>query len=111
LHYDWYMAHGDLAYLEAQKPYLQKLVKQILSMVVDGKEQMDGTRFLDWPSSEDSLAVHAGLQAMTILSLEKASKISEFLNDQATRELCDKAVAQMRKVVPKHNNSKQAVAL
>ncbi|MGH2622642.1 MAG: alpha-L-rhamnosidase C-terminal domain-containing protein [Sphingobacterium sp.] len=111
LHYDWYMAHGDLAYLEAQKPYLQKLVKQILSKVVDGKEQMDGTRFLDWPSSEDSLAVHAGLQAMTILSLEKASKISEFLNDQATKELCDKAVAQMRKVVPKHNNSKQAAAL
>lgn len=111
LHYDWYMAHGDLAYLEAQKPYLQKLVKQILSKVVDGKEQMDGTRFLDWPSSEDSLAVHAGLQAMTILSLEKASKISEFLNDPATQELCDQAVSKMRKVVPEHNNSKQAAAL
>ncbi|GGE06818.1 hypothetical protein GCM10011516_00680 [Sphingobacterium cellulitidis] len=111
LHYDWYMAHGDLAYLEEQKPYLQGLVKQILSKVKDGKEQMDGTRFLDWPSSEDSLAVHAGLQAMTILGLEKASQISTFLNDPETKKLCDDALVKMRKVKPDHNQSKQAAAL
>ncbi len=111
LHYDWYMAHGNLEYLAEQKPYLQGLVKQILSKVKDGKEQMDGTRFLDWPSSEDSLAVHAGLQAMTILALEKASQISTFLNDQETKKLCDDALVKMRKVKPEHNNSKQAAAL
>lgn len=111
LHYDWYMHHGDLAYLEAQKPYLQALVKQIVSKVVDGKEQLDGTRFLDWPSSEDTLAVHAGLQAMTILSLEKAALISAFLKDPETERLCKTTVAAMRKHVPAHNNSKQAAAL
>jgi len=111
LHYDWYMAHGDLGYLKEQQPYLQGLVKQILSKVVDGKEKMDGTRFLDWPSSEDTLAVHAGLQAMTILSLEKAAQISEFLKDPETKKICEDAVASMRKVVPKHNNSKQAASL
>ncbi|MFZ4262545.1 alpha-L-rhamnosidase C-terminal domain-containing protein [Sphingobacterium sp. HJSM2_6] len=111
LHYDWYMAHGNLEYLKEQQPYLQGLVKQILGKVVNGKEQMDGTRFLDWPSSEDSLAVHAGLQAMTILALEKASEISKFLNDPATKKLCDDAIVQMRKVKPKHNNSKQAASL
>lgn len=111
LHHDWYMAHGDLTYLEQQKPYLQGLVKQILAKVVDGKEQMDGTRFLDWPSSEDSLAVHAGLQAMTILALENAAQISEFLKDEYTKRLCEEALKEMRKVIPKHNNSKQAAAL
>ncbi|MFD1164627.1 alpha-L-rhamnosidase C-terminal domain-containing protein [Sphingobacterium daejeonense] len=111
LHYDWYMAHGDLAYLKEQQPYLQGLVKQILGKVRDGKEEMDGTRFLDWPSSEDSLAIHAGLQAMTILGLEKASQISTFLNDPETKKLCDDALVKMRKIKPKHNNSKQAAAL
>src|SRR5690606_22078614 len=89
----------------------QGLVKQFLAKVVDGKEQMDGTRFLDWPSSEDSLAVHAGLQAMTILALENAAQISEFLKDDYTKRLCEEALKEQRKVIPKHNNSKQAAAL
>lgn len=111
LHYDWYMAHGNLEYLKEQQPYLTDLVTQILSKVVDGKEMMDGTRFLDWPSSEDSLAVHAGLQAMTILSLEKASQIGQFLGDAELSKRCDQAVSELREVVPAHNDSKQAAAL
>lgn len=111
LHYDWYMAHGDLNYLKEQQPYLQGLVKQILSKVKNGKENMDGTRFLDWPSSEDSIAVHAGLQAMTILGLEKAAQISTFLNDLETKKLCEDELVKMRKVKPNHNHSKQAAAL
>lgn len=111
LHYDWYMAHGNMEYLTEQQPYLNSLVDQILSKVVDGKEMMDGTRFLDWPSSEDTLAVHAGLQAMTILALEKASKIGEFLQDENLTQRCDQALLQLREVVPAHNDSKQAAAL
>lgn len=111
LHYDWYMAHGDLNYLKEQQPYLQGLVKQIISKVKNGKENMDGTRFLDWPSSEDSIAVHAGLQAMTILGLEKAAQISTFLNDLETKKLCEDELVKMRKVKPNHNHSKQAAAL
>lgn len=111
LHYDWYMAHGNKDYLTEQQPYLNDLVDQILSKVVDGKEMMDGTRFLDWPSSEDTLAVHAGLQAMTILALEKASKIGEFLQDDNLSERCDQALLELRGVVPAHNDSKQAAAL
>lgn len=111
LHYDWYMAHGDLEYLQAQQPYLNGLVDQILSKVVDGKEVMDGTRFLDWPSSEDSLAVHAGLQAMTILALEKAAKIGEFLQDERLVNRCAQSLAELKEVVPAHNDSKQAAAL
>ncbi|WP_270088477.1 alpha-L-rhamnosidase-related protein [Sphingobacterium sp. SYP-B4668] len=111
LHHDWYMHHGDLAYLTEQKSYLQGLVKQIVNKVKDGKEQMDGTRFLDWPSSEDSVAVHAGLQAMTILALERAAAISEILKDMETKAICESTVKEMRKYVPDHHNSKQAAAL
>lgn len=111
LQHDWYMHHGDLAYLEAQQTYLQGLVRQIVSKVKDGKEEMDGNRFLDWPSSEDDVAVHAGLQAMTILALEKAALISDILNDKETKNLCVSTVRQMRQYVPPLHHSKQAAAL
>lgn len=111
LHHDWYMAHGDKKYLTEQKPYLQGLVRQIVGKVKNGKEQMDGTRFLDWPSSEDSLAVHAGIQAMTIMALERAASLAQILEDSETMDLCTSTVAAMRKYKPRHNNSKQAAAL
>lgn len=111
LHYDWYMNHGNKAYLQEQLPYLQRLVKQIVAKVVNGKEEMDGARFLDWPSSEDKIAVHAGLQAMTVMSLERASYIFNVLGDLQSKRLCDETIGKMRKVIPPHNNSKQAAAL
>lgn len=111
IHHDWYMAHGDLNYLQEQKPYLQDLVRQIVAKVNDGKEEMDGNRFLDWPSSEDPQAIHAGLQAMTIMALEKASLISDLLDDPETQKLCNQTVASMRQYTPELQSSKQAAAL
>lgn len=111
LHHDWYMKSANLDYLKEQLPYLQGLVRQVIEKVDNGKEKMDGIRFLDWPSSEDSIAIHAGLQAMTVMSLEKAAYLFEVLGDSTSKELCEKTVSNMRKIVPPHNNSKQAAAL
>ncbi|MGN0002588.1 MAG: alpha-L-rhamnosidase C-terminal domain-containing protein [Sphingobacterium composti] len=111
LHYDWYMHHGNKEYLREQIPYLKDLVKQIISKVDKGTEKMDGARFLDWPSSDDKIAVHAGLQAMTIMSLEKASFILNLFGESQAKELSDKTIAEMKKVTPPHNSSKQAAAL
>lgn len=112
LHYDWYMQNGDLNYLKQQKSYLSGLVKQIVAKVGDdNKEKLDGTRFLDWPSSENPKGIHAGLQAMTVWSLSAASKISVLVGDKETTDLCNKTVARMRKYVPDPNGSKQAAAL
>ncbi|MGN7786409.1 alpha-L-rhamnosidase-related protein [Niabella sp. 22666] len=111
LHHDWYMHHGNVSYLKEQKDYLQGLLKQIVSKVHNGKEKMDGHRFLDWPSSKDTAAIHAGLQAMTIWSLEKGAELSSIIGDNETAELCTKTVSQLRLVTPSHNNSKQAAAL
>ncbi len=111
LHYDWYMNHGNKQYLKEQHTYLKGLTAQIISKVVNGKEEMDGTRFLDWPSSEDTAAVHAGLQALTIMSLENAAQLYSVLDDQENSERCLQIVAEMKRYVPSHNNSKQAAAL
>lgn len=111
IQHDWYLHHGDLPYLKEQQAYLQGLLKQIMGKVVDGKEQMDGNRFLDWPSSKDTVAIHAGLQAMTIWSLERGADLSTVLGDLETAKQCRETVAEMRKVVLPHHNSKQAAAL
>lgn len=112
LHYDWYMHHGDLDYLLQQQPYLSGLVKQIVARIgPDGKEQMDGNRFLDWPSSEDTAAVHAGLQAMTIWSLSTAAKLGEIIGDKETQQTANEAVKRLKKYTPPLSQSKQAAAL
>ncbi len=112
LHHDWYMHQEDLAYLKEQQPYLSALVKQIVSKISpDGKEMMDGNRFLDWPSSEDPAAIHAGLQAMTIWSLSTAAQLAIILNDDETRGIAEEAVSRLKKYTPDMGQSKQAAAL
>ncbi|MFC7523719.1 alpha-L-rhamnosidase C-terminal domain-containing protein [Parapedobacter sp. GCM10030251] len=112
LHHDWYMHHGDLAYLKEQQPYLSALVKQIVAKIgPDGKEMMDGNRFLDWPSSEDPAAIHAGLQAMTIWSLSTATQLAVILGDGETQRTAEEAVSRLKKYTPDMGQSKQAAAL
>ena len=112
IHYDWYMKNGNLDYLKEQKTYLSGLVKQIVARVgPDNKENMDGTRFLDWPSSENPKGIHAGLQAMTVWSLATAAKISALVGDKETEALCKLTVDRMMQYIPDANNSKQAAAL
>lgn len=72
---------------------------------------MDGNRFLDWPSSNDTAAIHDGLQAMTIWSLEKGAELCSIMGDEETSGLCKKTVLKLRLVTPPHNNCKQAAAL
>ncbi len=112
LHHSWYMHHGDLAYLREQQPYLTALVKQMVAKVApDGKEMMDGNRFLDWPSSEDPEAIHAGLQAMTIWALSSAAQIGDVLGDRELTDLANETVGRLRKHIPPVGSSKQAAAL
>jgi len=112
LQHDWYMHHADLAYLKEQQPYLAGLVKQIVSKIgPDGKEMMDGNRFLDWPSSEDPAAIHAGLQAMSIWSLSTAAKLAVILGDKETERTAEEAVSRLKKYTPDMGQSKQAAAL
>lgn len=109
---DWYYHNGNLSYLKAQKDYLAKLL-DLLSRKIDqdNMEVLDGQRFLDWPSSEDPKAIHAGLQAMMIISLTAGADLSAILGDQATAQKCLAAVKRLKQHIPDHNQSKQAAAL
>ncbi len=108
----WYQHHGDLAYLQRQKPYLMGLLEQFTRHIgPDNRETLSGGRFLDWPSSEDPKAIHAGLQSLMILTLQAGADLCGVLGDPAAQEKCRAAVARLRKHIPDHNQSKQAAAL
>jgi alpha-L-rhamnosidase len=112
IHRDWYYHNGDLKYLQQQKDYLTRLLDYLMTKIGDdNKENLDGTRFLDWPSSENKIGVDAGLQAMMIWALTAGGDLSKILKDPVTAKKCADAVARLKKYVPDHNNSKQGAAL
>ena len=112
IHRDWYYFHGDLEYLQQQKEYIAGLL-QLLSTKIDdsGKEKLDGMRFLDWPSSENPEAIHAGLQSLMTLTFEAGKDLSNILNDKEAMALCDETLAKLKKYETKLTGSKQADAL
>ncbi|RZJ76609.1 MAG: alpha-L-rhamnosidase [Flavobacterium sp.] len=113
IQHDWYMHWGNLNYLKEQKQYLSKLLVQLSSKIDENnQETLDGgNRFIDWPTSPNKPAIHAGLQALLIITLEDGIRLSETLGDNATAEICKKAVSKLKKHIPDVNGSKQAAAL
>ncbi|HEX2973753.1 MAG TPA: alpha-L-rhamnosidase C-terminal domain-containing protein [Tepidisphaeraceae bacterium] len=112
IHHSWYRHNGDLAYLREQKPYLTGLLQQLIKHIgPDNRETLPEMRFLDWPSSTNKAAIHAGLQSLMIMTLEAGADIGAALDDRAMESQCKEAVARLRKHVPDHGNSKQAAAL
>ena len=112
IHRDWYMHNGDLAYLKEQRGYLLQLLDYLMSKIdANGKETLDGNRFLDWPSSENQQGVDAGLQAMMIWALNAGADICRVLGENTAAEKSKAAAERMKKVVPDPNHSKQGAAL
>lgn len=113
IQHDWYMNTGNLANLQQQKAYLVKLLDHYTQKIdANNSEALnDGARFLDWPSSNNAPAVHAGLQAMLVMTLNTGADLCDILKDPATAKKCRDAVARLKKNVPDANGSKQATAL
>jgi hypothetical protein len=112
IHEELWLHHGKRDYLEAQKPYLTALLKRLANLIgPDGKERIDGMRFLDWPSSPNQQGVTAGLQALLVMTLESGSRLMTTLGDSETAKLCAEAAARGSKVVPDVNSSKSGAAL
>ncbi|WP_423128722.1 alpha-L-rhamnosidase C-terminal domain-containing protein [Gaoshiqia sp. Z1-71] len=112
IHRDWYVYHGDLGYLKEQQDYLTALLKHLATKIdANGKEILDGHRFMDWPSSENPGAVHAGLQSMMVMTFEAGGELLSVLGDQGSAAFCRETAEKLKKHVPDFNHSKQAAAL
>lgn len=109
---DWYYYQGNLDYLKQQKEYMIALLHQLSTKInADGKENLDGMRFLDWPSSENKEAIHAGLQSMMVMTFQAGAELCTILGDPETAKLCHSSVEKLKKHVPEMAGSKQAAAL
>ena len=103
---------GDMTYLKKQLPYVKGVVSQIAACIDDnGEETLDGTRFLDWPSSNDTDAIHSGLQSLTMMALRAAVEIGKKVKDSECLDKASSALKQMKPIHPHDNRSKQAAAL
>lgn len=112
IHKDWYNYHGDLEYLKEQEDYMIALLDQLSTFIdKDNKEILNGGRFLDWPTSEIPVAVHAGLQAMMIMTFDAGSEIMEAFGRQDLKQKYAQVASRLRKHKPKGNTTKQAAAL
>jgi alpha-L-rhamnosidase len=107
------MHNGDLAYLKQQKNYLTGLLDHYLEKIdANNSENInDGARFLDWPSSTDPKAIHAGLQALLVMTFKDGAELCTVLKQPAEAAKCLAAVERLKKNVPDPGASKQAAAL
>lgn len=112
IHRDLYLYQGNLDYLKKQRNYLYDLIKQI-DMKIDkkGVERLDGTRFLDWPTSEDKDVIHSGLQSLSFMAMKAAQQIGEYIKDDAIKEIASNCVKRMKNVHVDSFNNSQAAAL
>ena len=109
---NWFDYHGDVAYLKEQESYMIKLLDKLSTFIdKDNKEILDGGRFLDWPTSEDPKAVHAGLQAMMVMTFEAGSDMMAILDQKKLKKKYAKIARKLKKHKPEGNTTKQAGAL
>jgi len=112
IQHQYYMGTGNLDYLKKHRDYIFELLSKLESKIDDkGREILDGTRFLDWPTSEDSVAIHAGLQSMMVMTFEAGMKIAQILEDNAQAKHYENTIGKLKSYVPELPTRKSPGAL
>ncbi len=112
IHHEWYMHTGDLPYLRKNLDYMFALLDALQEKVDEnGMESLDGTRFLDWPTSPNEAAIHAGLQSLMIMSFQKGVDIAKLFGVVARAEDYQHTLTRLMSHIPDPNQNKSAAAL
>jgi len=86
---DWYYYQGNLTYLQEQHSYLSGLLRFLITKIdKNGHEQLDGNRFLDWPSSENKVGIDAGLQALMLWAMRSGEELCLVLGENDLAKEC-----------------------
>ena len=74
---DYYERTGDIDFLNSHCEYIRGLLEICFGYVSpDGRENIPGRRFLDWPNNNNPMALHAGLQGLLYWTFRKAEYLS-----------------------------------
>ena len=91
-----------MAYLKEQQTYMSDLLRLLISKVdADGREKLDGWRFMDWPSSENQVAIDAGLQSLVLMAMRAGDELCTTLGDDVLASQCRETAKKMEKAAPK----------
>lgn len=111
-HHELYRHFGNRAYLGEQRTYMRSLLERLMTYIgEDGEEKLDGWRFLDWSSAEDTEAIHAGLQSLMIMALEDGAELMSVLEEDDVSAKCRVSAEKLKLHKPTYSNSKSAAAL
>lgn len=101
IQHQYYMNTGNLAYLKKHQNYIFDLLSKLEGKIdKNGKEKLDGNRFLDWPTSEDPKAIHAGLQSMMVMTFDAGKKIAEILGKNEKADHYQSIIKELNKHTP-----------
>lgn len=109
--YDWYMQHGNLAYLEEQRHYITGLIQELETKVKDDGSIQVYRPFLDWPASSNPEGVSAGVHALFVLAMQAGASLCRILDEPESLLRCELLEQKLKEHIPHHANSKQAAAL
>jgi len=111
IQYQWYMNNGDVKYLKKNQNYIYGILDLLEKKIgADGKENLD-MRFLDWPTSPNTQAIHAGLQSLMIMTFDTGRKIASILKDKEKEIHFSQTIQLLKKHIPDPNNNKSGAAL
>ena len=109
---DWYQQTGDIDYVRRHADYMAGVVALVDSKVdEEGNEWLASWRFLDWPSSPDTLGVEAGYRALIIWAMNDAFELLTLVGREKEAALSRDIIARLKKKILPHNHLKQAAAL
>jgi alpha-L-rhamnosidase len=109
---DWFRYHADLHYLKQQREYLLGLLNLLMAKVDnEGRESLDGFRFLEWPTSRDPTAIDAGLQALVVMALQAGAELCTTLGETQTATEVEEIARRAARCIRPPSPSKQANAL
>ena len=95
---DWFYFTGDKEYLNKQKVYLIKLLHQLAGQInEEGIENFKEGRFLDWSSSKNPSAIHAGLHSLLMLTMKAGGELCNILGETETEKMCHSIYKKMMK--------------
>ena len=98
---DYYMQNGNLEYLKEQKDYIKGLAPVLCSLVKDdGSESFPDWRFLDWPTNDDPVAKHCGLQGLLSLGLGTVAYFCDIFGEEELAKECRAKMDLMKKHIP-----------
>ena len=111
---EWYRFTGDKAYLEKHHDYLKATFAN-LEKYMTPSNTLEGIRrpFLDWPTEHNRPAVHAGMQALALITWREGAFLADELGDGGLAANCRRTAARLETLRGKlePHGSKQAAAM